>query len=221
MTVDTLPPAPLSTFLSYCSGSALARTVLDCGAGGDCPPLCWFERHGFTTRGVELSPAQLERARRFSRSQGADLGIILADMRRLPFRAASFSFVYSWNSICHMSKRDVARAMAEIVRVLRPEGLCFVNFLSVDDGRFGEGPCLGPGEYGFAEGDGDGLHSFFDDGEPDPFFAGLRVLRRERTRVESLRESGGTTVWGELHYIARKARARPRSARQGQAGADR
>jgi len=112
------------------------------------------------------------------------------------------SFIYSYNSICHMTKRDVGVTMGEIRRVLRPRGLCFVNFLSVHDGRYGQGPRLGPGEYAFDEGGEQGLHCFFQEGEPDPFFAGFEVLRRQTSRVEHT-HSGGTSVWGELHYIAR------------------
>ena len=32
-----------------------------------------------------------------------------------------------------MTKPDIAQAMGEIERVLKPEGLCYVNFQSVDD----------------------------------------------------------------------------------------
>jgi SAM-dependent methyltransferase len=204
MTVSPdLPAAPICTFLALCNDSGLPRDVLDCGAGGPSPPLASFQEHGYATRGVEISIARLEDARRFSACRRIDLGIIPGDMRSLPFSDGSFSFVYSYNSICHMTKREVAQSMAEIVRVLRRGGLCFVNFLSIHDGRFGHGPRVGPGEYGFVDGDDVGLHSFFAEGEPDPFFAGLELVRREATRVERFRE-GRTTVWGELHYIAQR-----------------
>jgi ubiquinone/menaquinone biosynthesis C-methylase UbiE len=203
MTPFLIAPGPIYTFLSYCNASRLEKEVLDCGAGGASPPLTVFREHGYQTHGVEISRKQLELAQRFSSDHGLDLDISLGDMRQLPYSDASMSFIYSYNSICHMTKTDVGVTMGEIRRVLRPRGLCFVNFLSVHDGRHGQGPKLGPGEYAYEEEGERGLHSFFEEGEPDPFFTGFEVLRRATTRVESTR-NGITSVWGDLPYIAQK-----------------
>jgi hypothetical protein len=54
-------------------------------------------------------------------------------MRDIPFTNHEFSFVYSFNAIDFMTKPDIAITMQEITRALTPTGLCYVNFLSVDD----------------------------------------------------------------------------------------
>ncbi len=68
-------------------------------------------------------------------------------MQSLPFEDASFSFVYSYNSIFHMKKQQIAVAIKEIKRVLKPGGLCFVNFLSTADSEYGVGEQVGAGEF--------------------------------------------------------------------------
>jgi ubiquinone/menaquinone biosynthesis C-methylase UbiE len=55
------------------------------------------------------------------------------DMRRIPFPNERFSFVYSYNAIDFMTKPDIAVSMREITSVLKSGGLCYVNFLPVDD----------------------------------------------------------------------------------------
>jgi len=66
-------------------------------------------------------------------------------MRTLPFEDASISFAFSYTTIFHMPKDDVACSMGEIERVLKPDGLCFVNFLSVESDSFGRGEQVGKG----------------------------------------------------------------------------
>jgi SAM-dependent methyltransferase len=203
MSNTIIAPAPLYTFLSYCSESPLEKEVLDCGAGGECPPLALFAEHGYRVHGVDISDKQLALARQFCKEHAIDLDLILADVRDLPFDDESMSFVYSHDSICHMTKQEVAIAMREINRVLKAGGLCYVNFLSVEDGRFGEGQQLGPGEFTCQEHDETYLHCFFEDNEPDQYFGGFALLRREKHRTERFTDQG-SHVCADIGYIARK-----------------
>lgn len=203
MNSTTIAPAPLYTFLSYCSESPLEREVLDCGAGGECPPLALFAEHGYRTHGVDISEKQLAVARQFCKEHAIDLDLILADMRDLPFDDESMSFVYSYSSICHMTKQEVAVAMQQITRVLKKGGLCFVDFLSVEDGRFGEGRQQAPGEFTCEDEGETFLHCFFEDNEPDQYFHCFELLRREKHRMERFTKQG-SHVCADIGYIARK-----------------
>ncbi|MCY6371149.1 methyltransferase domain-containing protein [Clostridium ganghwense] len=66
-------------------------------------------------------------------------------MRYLPFEDESISYIYCYNTIFHMKKIDISKAIDEIKRVLKPGGLCFVKFLSVNDFGYGYGEKLGKG----------------------------------------------------------------------------
>ena len=124
---------PLYEFLRQCNASPLDKVILDCGAGGDPPPLSLFHQYGYKTYGVEIAEEALGKAQQFCQATGMALNISRGDMRDIPFPSESFGFVYSFNAIFFMTKPDIARALSEIERVLKREGLCFVNFQSVDD----------------------------------------------------------------------------------------
>ena len=50
-------------------------------------------------------------------------------MRSIGFGDGSLGCVYSWNSNIHLTKADTGRAVGEMLRVLRPGGLLYVNFV--------------------------------------------------------------------------------------------
>jgi SAM-dependent methyltransferase len=194
-------PDPLREFLALCRNCNQEPVVLDCGAGGSRPPLALFRAAGFLTCGVEISRERLAEAAEFGRDHALDLGLVRADMRALPLADASVSFAYSHDSICHMSKRDVGRAVGEIARVLRSGGLCYVNFLTPEDCHYGAGEPRGPGEFLMGTTCGAEMHSFFGAGEPDAFFRDLVVLRRE-TQVGV--HGAGTDLTSAMGYVACK-----------------
>ena len=189
----------LYTFLRYCNRSGLEKVVLDCGAGGDQPPLSMFYDHGCRTFGVEIAPMALEQTVEYCAKSGKTLNVILSDMRHLPFGDQSFSFVYSYNAIFFMTKQDIQRALQEIDRVLRGGGLCFVNFLSVDDADFydNEMSSIGNEIYGSER------FSFHEDGEPDAYFQGYEILQKEKRLLEKLFE-GKVLKQAYLDYIVKK-----------------
>jgi len=151
---------PLYKFLRYCNDSPLERTVLDCGAGGDTPPLRLFLESGYKTFGIEISDHSLNKTKKICREHGLRLNMFKGDMRKLPFKDEAFSFAYSYNTLPLMSKKDVEIAMGQIERVIKPDGLCFVNFVSVDD----EGPA----------------DSYYEDNEPDQYFVDFLILHKEK-----------------------------------------
>jgi ubiquinone/menaquinone biosynthesis C-methylase UbiE len=119
--------------LRQCNASSLEKQILDCGAGGREPPLALFYQYGYQTYGIEIAEEALSEATRFCRERAMHLNIFRGDMRHIPFTSESFSFVYAFNSIMFMTKPDVALSMGEIERVLKPGGLVYVNFVSVDE----------------------------------------------------------------------------------------
>ena len=203
MTNPFIGPAPLYRFLYYCEQSALEKIILDCGAGGAEPPLAMFHDRGYTTHGVDISRRQLAKTDEFCRRRNLDLGIIKADMRALPFADRSFSFAFAYSSICHMTKSDAARAMHEISRILRKDGLCFVSFCAAGEGIPEDIEPNKPGEYPGRDKAVDTIHSLYDGTEPDRFFTGFDLLYRERRQIENLGKPR-KYAWAEIDYIARK-----------------
>ncbi|MFT8347937.1 class I SAM-dependent methyltransferase [Clostridium saccharoperbutylacetonicum] len=87
----------LYKFLNYCNQSDLEKVVLDCGAGGNCPPLALFSDFGYKTYGIELSDSQIEKAKEFSKVNNIDINISKGNMTSLPFDNESISFIYYYN----------------------------------------------------------------------------------------------------------------------------
>lgn len=190
---------PLYEFLRQCEASSLEKKILDCGAGGAQPPLSLFYQYGYRTYGIEILEENLAKAQQFCRDQGMALNILRGDMRDIPFASEAFSFVYSFNAIFFMTKPDVARAMKEIERVLKPEGSCYVNFKSVDD----------PNQRPFCDtapwrrllnNEQFALHG---DDEADACFANFDILRKEKQWIDK-RHGSDRLRQVFIEYIARK-----------------
>ena len=203
---------PLYGFLKECNESPLEKEILDCGAGGDYPPLALSYQHGYTTHGLDISDAQLELAWEFSRKNNMALNIKKGDMRDILFENSSLSFVYSINSLVHLSKKNTAVAMKEMERVLKPHGLIFVNFSSVADSSFGQGKELNKGEflqeYDWYPGIVKEGHvcSYYEDTEPDDYFAHFEIIRKEKRTSELHIEKSRPKEWqaADLFYTAKK-----------------
>ncbi len=70
--------------------------------------------------GIDISLEMLEIARRRSAELGRDIELIEGDAHQLPFADASFDTVLCTYSLCNIP--DPRRAVAEMRRVMRPEG---------------------------------------------------------------------------------------------------
>ncbi|MHA1636671.1 MAG: class I SAM-dependent methyltransferase [Candidatus Thorarchaeota archaeon] len=200
-------PSPLYDFLRMIETSSLEKKILDCGAGGPRPPLMLFANRGYETHGIDISPANLEAAKGYAKSHGVKLNLTQGDMRDLPYDDESFSFIYTYNSICHLSKMDTAIAINEMKRVLRKDGYLFVDFMSTECSYCGIpdlGEEKGKHEYEYIDEEGaDVLHCFYDDTEPDSFFDSMTILIKKKTITEHLRPGRiSTDVW--LRYFVQK-----------------
>ncbi len=194
---------PLYRFMAYCDDATLEKTVLDCGAGGDCPPLSLFFEHGYSTCGIEYSKSQLDEALNYADKKGQNLNIELGDMRKLKFSDETFCFVYSYNSVFHMRKEDVLKSICEMKRVLKKDGLFFVNFLTVKDSRVGQGGNLGDNQFEQMDGDVPVIHSYYEENEPDNYFQDMKVLYKECRVVERIYQ-GELIRQGFVDYILKK-----------------
>ncbi|MFX0113506.1 MAG: class I SAM-dependent methyltransferase [Candidatus Hodarchaeota archaeon] len=195
-------------FLKVCNASSLEKEVLDCGAGGRTPPLALFYEYGYKTHGIDISDRSLVAAQRFCQEHKMPLNIFKGDMRYIPFGDKSLSFVYSINTLEHHSKADIALSMKEIERVLKPDGLCYVNFGSIDRPMPNIGREVRKGEWVWVRDDGTEIfHSYYEDTEPDGYFARFEIIRKEKRIIDiPIDKIRRVNDWqyGDIGYIARK-----------------
>ena len=154
----TMPPAYLELgprFLVRLS-SGLRVVDVGCGAGRD---LAWLTQQGVEVVGVDRSTGMLAQAR-----QHATGGLVQVDMRSLPFEDGAYGGVWCSASLLHLPKRDAPGALAEMHRVLVPDG-----------------PLL----LGIQEGDGEGWEPSPYDVPVERFFARYRPAEAEAMLVTS------------------------------------
>ncbi|GAA2418915.1 methyltransferase domain-containing protein [Streptomyces coeruleofuscus] len=108
--------------------------VLDCSCGIGTQAIGLALR-GHRVTGTDLSPRAAARAAREAARRGLSLRTAAADMRRLPFPDDRFdTVVCADNSLPHLlTEQDVYAALAEMRRVLRPQGLLLVSTRPYDD----------------------------------------------------------------------------------------
>jgi ubiquinone/menaquinone biosynthesis C-methylase UbiE len=100
-------------------------TVLDLGCGAGM--LALLKRKGVTLTGVDLSVECAHAAKR----NGYDI-TFSAQLIRLPFDDATFDYVVSLDVLGHIDFQDKDKVLAEIKRVLRPEGVTMHGIESID-----------------------------------------------------------------------------------------
>jgi SAM-dependent methyltransferase len=110
---------------------AAGADVLDVGCGTG-RYLVALDRTGFRAVGADLSREALALLDpRYPR--------VVSDVQQLPFRDQSFDAVTCYGLLGHLAGRARTRGAAELFRVLRDQGLAFVEVLGRRDMRYGQG----------------------------------------------------------------------------------
>src|SRR5262249_45598378 len=105
---------------------AAGETLLDVG----CSWGRWTisaARKGYAAVGIDPSLSAILAARRVTRSLGLDAAYVVGDGRYLPFPPGVCSVVYSYSVLQHFSRPAALTALAQVARVLKPEGFSLVQ----------------------------------------------------------------------------------------------
>ena len=195
---------PLFDFLNECNKSPLPKKILDCGAGGKAPPLAIFHREGYKCYGIEILESQIKRAQEYEQEHDMDFNIIKGDMRELPYEAESFSYVFSHHTIFHLCKKDIAKTMKEMERILVPGGLLHVNFPTYDCTGYGVGEEREEGEFVMDHDGEEVMHCFFKDDEAEKYFENFEIISKRKWIL--LKNEGWVDNMAMIEYVARKVR---------------
>jgi ubiquinone/menaquinone biosynthesis C-methylase UbiE len=110
---------------------APGANVLDvgCGSGRYLLPLT---RSGFRAVGADISRQALALL-------GPQYARVVADVQQLPFSDCSFDAVTCYGVLQHLTLAEQVKAVTELFRVLRHQGLAFVEVAGQRDMRYGRG----------------------------------------------------------------------------------
>ena len=180
------------------------KTVLDCGAGGRNPPLALFIDYGFKTAGVDISPSQIEASHEYEKKHGVDLNIVLGNMLDLDFPDESFTCVYSFNSSIHLTKKDTEKAVDEMLRVLKPGGVMYINYIWEPAKPMYLGEERAPGECWMTGRDGEEmLHTVFSEEETDELMKSHELLQKNKQML-TIRYGKELFDDAYIHYYIKK-----------------
>ena len=119
--VDVMHPSDRELIGTW--GEQVVGPAIDAGCG----PGHWtnvLAQRGVDIRGVDLTPAFVEHARR----SYPGLRFATGSIEALDTSAASLGGVLAWYSLIHLAPDAIGSALDEIARVLRPGGLLLVGF---------------------------------------------------------------------------------------------
>jgi len=122
-------PAEDVYYLARRGDEAGLHEVLDLGCGIGRHAL-YLASQGFVVTGLDTSKSGLSRLMLAARERKVAIQAVRADLTDLPFVGQSFDAVLAFHSIYHVDSAGIAQAIAELRRVLRPNGEVFVTFNS-------------------------------------------------------------------------------------------
>jgi ubiquinone/menaquinone biosynthesis C-methylase UbiE len=178
------PPLPaVSEFAEYLKQVG-SKTVLDLGCGAGRHAI-FLARAGFQVTGLDVSETALaELHGRLAKAGLANVSLVKHEMSELPFIDGSFDALVSTNVLHHGRGSEIKRALSEVHRVIKRNGVAFVVTLSKKDFRYGHGKRLEPDTYLFTEGDEQGIvHHFFSEEELLSYFGQFDVLFLEEELI--------------------------------------
>lgn len=121
-------------------GGAQRFFDVGCGIGQH---IIYFAENGFDVYGIDMTPAAVEFARHWARTQGiddAERRIRISPAQSIPFEDDAFDVVVARGVLDSMTRDLAQTACREVARVLRPGGYFYTDLIAR-----GRGSALGPG----------------------------------------------------------------------------
>jgi len=128
------PASPLVRELIAAHPAVGAVWALDlgCGTGRAFVPLV---AAGYRVLGVDPTPRSVTAAHRRAACQDLPAWSLQGSAARLPLADGTIPFLFAVGTLYHLSARELAAALAEVRRILKPGGRAVLHFLDVDDWR--------------------------------------------------------------------------------------
>ena len=200
-TVFTTRAVSIYKTLFYAEYFSVNKKVIDCGAGGNNPPIQIFQESGYEVVGIDIDEQQIAEANEVLKGKGYTIKILKDDMREIHQADSTFGCSYSYNSIFHMNKNDIKQSIQEMIRITEPGGVIYFNVLHKNDCGYGNGKEIGNNSFeDFTDGI---IHSYYTDDEIDQGIANCELLEKEIKSIQRKYEKKMINQWF-IEYFYRK-----------------
>lgn len=108
-----------------------------CGPGFDTDIL---HQHGFKAVGFDLSWRMMQAGKN---EHGINQPFVQVDMRQLPLGKTAVDGLWANASLLHLPRKEVALALQNFARVLKPEGILYLSVKMGDDAKWIKNPFKG------------------------------------------------------------------------------
>jgi ubiquinone/menaquinone biosynthesis C-methylase UbiE len=123
---ELFPKSFVDTFALHAKGK-----ILDVGSGPGRDALLLIEK-GFDVTCVDASSEMVQ----LSTERG--LTSVVGDFMNLPFDDESFDGVWAYTSLLHVSRNDIGKALKEIYRVMKPQGIFALGLIEGETEEYKE-----------------------------------------------------------------------------------
>ena len=127
-------------------GSMDVSRILDLGCGVGRHSI-FFASKGYRVFAIDASIKAVEFTHDSAQKAGVALTVSESPMTTLPFTDDYFDYVLAWNVIYHGDPATVRTTLAEIARVLRPQGIFQGTMLTKRNAYYGKGTKVAPDTY--------------------------------------------------------------------------
>lgn len=104
------------------------KKILDLGCGTGRHAL-YLARQGFEVYGTDIAETGIKIARQWLKENNLKADFKIFNIyKKLPYADNFFDAVISTNALHHARIKDIRKAIKEIERILKPDGLIFINF---------------------------------------------------------------------------------------------
>jgi 2-polyprenyl-3-methyl-5-hydroxy-6-metoxy-1,4-benzoquinol methylase len=114
------------------------KTVLDLGCGMGRHSI-YLAKRGFSVTATDISPKGIEVTTQKAKREGLTIKTVCHDFRNIPFENDSFDAVLCVWTSGHGNKADMIKNANEMIRVVKPSGIVFVDYVSKQDSNYGLG----------------------------------------------------------------------------------
>jgi ubiquinone/menaquinone biosynthesis C-methylase UbiE len=103
---------------------------LGCGTGAN---LWYLSREGFSASGIDGSKTAIERTGEKLDREGINANLLTGDFQNLPYDPDFFDAVLDITSIQHNDDASIRKIVAEVHRVMKPDGKYFGMMINSDE----------------------------------------------------------------------------------------
>lgn len=110
--------------------------LLDVGCGGGKYALP-LRMHGFDVLAIDVSLNALKMTGERSASLNLDIGLLASNVYQMPFSDESFDVIWCYGVLQHLLLKERESAISEFRRLLKKDGLLFIEVMGYGDMRYG------------------------------------------------------------------------------------